>query len=240
MRRSGLALRRRTSICQKLPANFEHQLREFQKYVINLRTRGNFPMGHIGNADETPIYQDMPYNYTVHEKGAKQVQLKTTGCEKLRITVMLGGLADGRMKSELVVIPAGMTSVLQPMDVCINKPFKDRLKKIYAGWLSDPARELTPSGKIKRAPPDEVARWLSRAWKAIPEEIMARAFKKCCISNNLDGTEDDVLWEGEIAYKFFWYFGLQFFGFEINKCKCFRQLCCRGGQRRQRRRRRRK
>jgi hypothetical protein len=36
-----------------------------------------------------------------------------------------------KMKTELVVIPGGMTSVLQPMDVSINKSFKDRLRQRY-------------------------------------------------------------------------------------------------------------
>jgi len=36
-----------------------------------------------------------------------------------------------KMKTELVVIQGGMTSVLQPMDVSINKPFKDRLRQQY-------------------------------------------------------------------------------------------------------------
>ena len=46
-----------------------------------------------------------------------------------------------------------------------------------------------------RAAPSEVARWMSAAWRAIPESIIVRSFKKRCISNALDGSEDDVLWE---------------------------------------------
>jgi hypothetical protein len=35
---------------------------------------------------------------------------------------------------------------------------------------------------------------VSAAWKAIPESIIVRSFKKCCISNALDRSEDDILW----------------------------------------------
>jgi hypothetical protein len=210
----------------------------------------------------------------------KKILLKTTGCAKLRLTVMLAATADGRklppflilkrktvpksesfpkdvivraqekgwmteelmlewlklvwscrpgaflnqlsmlvldafkehvtdsvkdqlrkMKTELVVIPGGMTSVLQPMDVSINKSFKDRLRQRYLTWIADPARELTQTGKIKRAAPSEVARWVLAAWKAIPESIIVRSFKKCCISNALDGSEDDILWKGDVEEK---------------------------------------
>jgi len=55
--------------------------------------------------------------------------------------------------------------------------------------------ELTETGKIKLAAPSEVAWWVSAAWKAIPESIIIRSFKKCCIRYTLDGSEDDILWE---------------------------------------------
>ena len=68
------------------------------------------------------------------------------------------------LASDLVVIPAGMTSVLQPLDVSINKPFKEQYEK----WFCEPNRELTPTGKIKGAAPHfVVANWVSAAWKMI-------------------------------------------------------------------------
>jgi len=45
-----------------------------------------------------------------------------------------------KMNTELVVILGGMTSVLQPTDVSINKPFKDRLREQHLKWISDLAR----------------------------------------------------------------------------------------------------
>ena len=35
------------------------------------------------------------------------------------------------MNTDLVVIPGGMTSQLQVLDVVVNKPFKDHLRKQY-------------------------------------------------------------------------------------------------------------
>jgi hypothetical protein len=36
------------------------------------------------------------------------------------------------MKTDLVVVPGVLTSVLQPLDVSFNKPFKDNVRKLYA------------------------------------------------------------------------------------------------------------
>ena len=50
------------------------------------------------------------------------------------------------------------------------------------------------SGKIKRAPP-HIAHWVSSAWTSIPARLVAKSLKKCCISNALDGTEDNLKWD---------------------------------------------
>ena len=218
MRRMVLALGRMTTICHKLPKHFEQKLLNYQRYTTNQRKTGNFLMEQMANADDTAIYLDMPPNYTLDKKGVKEVLLKTTGCKKLRITVMLAATVDGRklppllilkrktlpnseafpkdvivraqekewmtqelmlewinivwdcrprtflnqpsmlvldtlkghlsdsvksqlrkMDTVLFVIPDGITSVLQPMDVPINKPFKDRLRQQYLNLVSDPA-----------------------------------------------------------------------------------------------------
>jgi len=40
-------------------------------------------------------------------------------------------------------------------------------------------------------------RWVLAIWKASPESIIVRSFKKCCISNALDRSKDDILWEDD-------------------------------------------
>jgi hypothetical protein len=33
--------------------------------------------------------------------------------------------------------------------------------------------------------------------EVIPASVIVRSFKKCCVSNALDGSEDDILWEDD-------------------------------------------
>lgn len=52
---------------------------------------------------------------------------------------------------------------------------------------------MTPTGRRKEAPLSKVATWVKEAWEDLPAEIIVTGFKKCCISNALDGSEDDVI-----------------------------------------------
>ena len=61
-------------------------------------------MGQMANANETAIYLDIPPNYTLEKKGMKEVLLETTGCEKLRLIIMLAATADGRKLPPLLIL----------------------------------------------------------------------------------------------------------------------------------------
>ena len=103
-------------------------------------------------------------------------------------------LLDGR-NVDVAVIPGGLTPVLQPLDKCINKPFKAKVRAQYEAWMVNGPFTYTPSGK-KRAPSKEmVLRWIDRAWKEMPVDLITRSFKSCGINNALDATEDDLVWD---------------------------------------------
>ena len=38
-------------------------------------------------------------------------------------------------KTDLIIIPGGLTSILQSLDVCINKPFKASMTDLYTQWM---------------------------------------------------------------------------------------------------------
>ncbi|CAG8778223.1 11653_t:CDS:2, partial [Gigaspora margarita] len=66
------------------------------------------------------------------------------------------------------------------LDVSINKPFKDILKKKEQLWMSNGEFQSTKQGNLKR-----------------PSYSFIKSFKKCGISNELDGIEDDLLYSSD-------------------------------------------
>jgi hypothetical protein len=92
-RRNELHLRRRTLLCQKLPADFEEKLFAFQQHVIGLKKKSL--LSQTENANETPVYFDMQSNYIVGDSGTKSVVINALGYEKMHVTVILVVLADG-------------------------------------------------------------------------------------------------------------------------------------------------
>ena len=43
----------------------------------------------------------------------------------------------------------------------------------------------------------EVVEWVLSVWNELNPAIIKKGFLKCCISNNLDGSQDDILWREE-------------------------------------------
>ncbi|CAI7885863.1 unnamed protein product [Closterium sp. NIES-54] len=216
----------------------------------------------IINADQTPLWLEMPANTTVDQTGVRSVPIRSAGYQKERVTMMLACTADGmklrpwvvfkrktvpkgngwmdangviqwleecvkpflkpgfgrHARSSMVVldsyrghltegvkekfreldcvpavIPSGCTVEVQPLDVSINKSFKASVRQQYQKWFREVGQEqLTRAGNLKKPPPKVIVRWISRAWKTVPAELIKRAFLTCGISNALDGSEDGL------------------------------------------------
>ena len=96
-------------------------------------------------------------------------------------------------KTATAVIPGGLTSLVQPLDVCLNKPFKDRLREKWMTWMMSGEKTFTPGGQLRAASLVTVCQWVKESWQELSKEMVERSFKKCGISNALDGTEDDLV-----------------------------------------------
>ena len=51
----------------------------------------------------------------------------------------------------------------------------------------------TKGGNLKKPKHDVICKWILEAWNEIPIDMVKKSFKKCGISNALDGTEDDLI-----------------------------------------------
>ena len=100
-------------------------------------------------------------------------------------------VAKERCNSDVLIIPGGCTSIVQPMDKCINKPFKESMRGSWQTWMLQD-RTLTKAGNLKQPTRQDAINWVSAAWDSIKQDTIIRSFLVCGISNDLDGTEDDL------------------------------------------------
>ena len=72
-------------------------------HVRRIQKQFNFHDADIIAMDKRPVWNDMVSNTTVEKKGSKEVPMKSTGHDKVRVSVGLTGKADGtRLKSFIV------------------------------------------------------------------------------------------------------------------------------------------
>ncbi len=102
-------------------------------------------------------------------------------------------------KVDSVVIPGGMTSILQPLDVAVNRPFKHNARNLWNEWMMNGQKEYNKAGKIKAPTRQQVVQWTVESWGFITKESIINGFRKCCITNKLDGSEDDALFEDFVS-----------------------------------------
>ena len=99
--------------------------------------------------------------------------------------------AKERCNAEVIIIPGGCTSLVQPMDRCVNKPFKTHMRTSWREWMRQD-RAKTKAGNLKQPTRQDAIDWVSKAWESITIATLVHSFKVCGISNKLDGTEDHL------------------------------------------------
>lgn len=264
MRRNQLSIRTRTTMCQKLPSDFQEKLDSFRNYVQKAIGDNNISLEYIVNMDEVPLTFDIPINRCVDEKGVKSVNIRTTGHEKSSFTVVLACCANGyklppmiifkrktkpkgifpstvvimqnvkgwmdegmmgewlqrcyskrpggflkkekallimdSMRAHItenvvkkikfansipIIIPGGMTKLLQPLDISVTRSFKAELRKLWEKWMREGDHSFTTTGRMRCATFGEVASWVDSAWKSITVQTITCGFKKAEIVDPL-------------------------------------------------------
>ena len=60
--------------------------------------------------------------------------------------------------------------------------------------MADGIHEFTATGWQKKPSEELICSWISQAWNEIPAEMITTSFLKCGITNNMYGTEDDLVY----------------------------------------------
>ena len=79
MKRNKLSIRRRTTMAQRMPHDYDDKLLEYQRYIIRLHERHGYSLNSTANADQTPITFDLPSSQTIAPIGVRSVTIKSTG-----------------------------------------------------------------------------------------------------------------------------------------------------------------
>ena len=103
MRRKGLSIRVRTSLCQQLPPDYEEKVSNFRKFTDAKIAEHSIGLHDIINMDEVPQTFHLPLTRTVNREGESSVTLKTTGHEKTHFTCVLSCTASGEKLPPMVI-----------------------------------------------------------------------------------------------------------------------------------------
>lgn len=102
-------------------------------------------------------------------------------------------------RTRLAIIPGGMTVILQPLDVSVNKPMKLMLQEHWNNWYGGDQHTFTATGRMWKPELQDICQWIVDAWSELDPQIIVHAFKKCCISNsdddhNIDFSEENTMY----------------------------------------------
>ena len=96
---------------------------------------------------------------------------------------------------DVVIIPGGCTSKIQPLDVCLNKPFKSVLRNEWLNYIEslvevdpNPSKLVTPTKQI-------ICDWIKGGLYYLQSKqcMMKKSFLVCGITNALDGSENQLI-----------------------------------------------
>ena len=103
MKRNNLSMQRKTTIAQKDPSHLTTKLVKYVMHVRRLSMKANFSPDCIIAMGKTAVWSDMVGNVTVDTTGTKDIPLKSTGNEKVKVSVCLTTRADGTKLKPFIV-----------------------------------------------------------------------------------------------------------------------------------------
>ena len=84
-----------------------------------------------------------------------------------------------KKSSKVAVIPGGCTRFVQPLDISVNKSFKDHLQTHWKAWYAEETQaEYTKSGRRKRPHLEVVSEWVRKSFEDVSIDCIKNGFRK--------------------------------------------------------------
>ena len=78
---------------------------------------GKYPRSLVGNMVETPAFFDMVPSKIICKTGSKECIVRTSGCEKKHVTIVLSATADGKMLLPMIIFKEKTTKTIEKLRV---------------------------------------------------------------------------------------------------------------------------
>ena len=101
------------------------------------------------------------------------------------------------------------------------------MRERWTKWMAAENFTVTPGGNMRAPPLPTMAQWVLDSWHGVKDHVIVKSFKKCCILNAMDGSEDDILYahirrQGGGRIGKYLFISLVFNCFVSFKCLCIR------------------
>lgn len=93
------------------------------------------------------------------------------------------------------IIPGGCTSKMQPLDICLNKPFKSVLRSCWHEYIDSLLAADPNPEKLATASKQVICDWIKKGLDYLEskKEMIVKSFLVYGISNALDGSENTFI-----------------------------------------------
>ena len=102
---------------------------------------------------------------------------------------------EAECNTSITYVPGGCTSLVQPVDVSFNKPFKSAVERQATQHMQENLDSYVHGQINASARRVLFTKWVGQAWEEVSadKELIVRSFKKCGISVPIDGSEDEQI-----------------------------------------------
>ena len=118
--------------------------------------------------------------------------VKDETLHKAKKSERITGILKNECNVTPIFVPAGCTSIIQPLDVSYNAPFKKKVEEYALKHMNDNLEDYLHGKFTAGERRILITHWVGDAWEELSKDlhIAVRLFKKCGISTAAEGSED--------------------------------------------------